>query len=294
MKKLILFGLGGVIVLVVAAALIAINMIDSIAKRAIETGGTHAMGTTTKVADVDVGLFSGQFAMTGLHVANPAGGFQSPHFLKLGDGSVAVSFRTLRQPTVELPHLKLSNIDVNLEKRNGQTNFGTILESLKQKTGGGGDKPRPASDEKRFIIHDLDIQNVTVRVDLVGGPGAVGELTKVTVPIDRIKLSDVGKTGEGVAGSGVTMEELAAIIVKAVLAAATEKGGGLIPADVLNDLQARLAAFGDLDRLKMEVTAAAKGKIEELGKKAEEEAKKKLDEVAEKLKGLIPADKGKK
>jgi uncharacterized protein involved in outer membrane biogenesis len=296
MKKLILFGLAGLLVLIIAGVLIAFSMVNGIAKKAIESGGTYALGAQTKVSSVSIGLLSGKVSMSGLDVANPAGGFQSPHFLSLGKGGVAVSLGSLRQPTVELPQLSLSNLDVNLEKRNGQTNFGAILDSLKQKTG-GGDKPKsaPAGDEKKFVIRDLDIQNVTVHVDLVGGPGAVSELTKVTVPIERIKLHDVGSAGSGVAGSGVTMSELAGIIVKAVLSAAAENGGGVIPADMLGDLKGKLAALGDLDKLKMDVTASAKGKVDELTKKATDEAKKKMDEAADKLKGLIPGgDKGKK
>jgi hypothetical protein len=290
MKKLILFGIGGLLVLVIAGVLIAFAAIDGIAKRAIERGGSYALGVDTRVSSVNVGVFSGKFSMSDLMVKNPAaGGFTSPHFLSLGDGGLEVSLATLRQPTVELPQLHLSEIDVNLEKKAGQTNYGVILETVKQKTGGGDQpKPTPPADEKRFIIHDLDIQNVAVHVDLVGGPGAVADLTKVTVPIDRIRLHDVGKTGQGVGGTGVTMSELSGLIVKAVLAAAAEKGGGIIPADVLGDLQGKLAAFGDLDQLKMDVTATAQKKVEELQKQAGEEAKKQLDQATEKLKGLIP------
>lgn len=299
MKKLILFGLAGIVVLLVAGAVIVVSAIDGIARKAIEQGGTYALGADTKVSSVNVGLLSGEFSMAGLTVKNPAGGpgFASPHFLSLGKGGVGVSLGTLRENTVELPHLSLSNLDVNLEKKDGKTNYGAILEHLKQTTGGGETKPasKPAADEKRFIIHDLDIQNVAVHVDLLGGPAALSSATKLTVPIERIKLSDVGKTGTGVGGSGVTLSELTGIIVKAVLAAASQNGGGIIPADVLDDLKGQLAAFGDLDKLKMDVTAKAKEKVEELQNKAIDEGKKKLDEAADKLKGLIPgADKGKK
>lgn len=296
MKKLFLFGLVGIVALVVVAVLVAVAAIDGIARTAIEKGGTYALGAKTGVASVHVGLLSGEFSMNGLTVDNPSGGaFASPHFLTLGKGGVAVTLGTLNKPTVELPSLTLSNLDVNLEKKDGKTNYGAILDHLKQTTGGDS-KPasKPAADEKRFIIHDLDIQNVTVHVDLLGGPAVLSNATKLTVPIERIQLTDVGKTGTGVAGSGVTMSELSGIVVKAVLAAAAQKGGDIIPADVLSDLQGQLAAFGDLDKLKMNVTAAAKEKVEELQKKAADEGKKALDEAADKLKGLIPGGGGKK
>ncbi len=297
MKKLLLFGFVGILALVIVAVLVAIAAVNGIARTAIEKGGTYALGAKTDVASVHVGLLSGEFSMAGLTVDNPSGGaFATSHFLSLGKGGVAVSFGTLNKSTVELPSLTLTNLDVNLEKKDGKTNYGAILDHLKQATGGDQSKPasKPAADEKRFIIHDLDIQNVVIHVDLLGGPAALSNATKLTVPIDRIQLTDVGQTGTGVAGSGVTMSELSGIIVKAVLAAASQKGGGIIPADVLSDLQGQLAAFGDLDKLKMNVTATVKEKAEEVQKKVIDEGQKKLDEAADKLKGLIPGGGGKK
>lgn len=299
MKKFLLFGIGSLLLLLIVGVVIAIVSINAIAKKAVEEGGTYALGTKTTVSSVNVGLLSGKFALSNLNVANP-GGFQSPHFMSLGSGGVAVSLSTLREPTVELPNFSLGDLDVHLEKRDGKTNYGVILDSVKRLSG-SSDQPKPAApaDEKKFIIRELDILNVTIHADLVGGPAALGQLTRVTIPIDRIRLTDVGQTGEGVAGSGVSLSELSAIIVKAVLSAATEKGGGLLPADLLGDLQGQLAAIGDLGQFKTEVIASAKGKIEEVGKKVVDEGKKALDDVtdkgkkavedaADKLKGLIP------
>lgn len=298
MKKLLAIGIT-LIALVVVAVIVGIIMIDGLAKKAIESGGTYALGARTSVQNVSIGLISGKFSLKDLSVENPKGPFTSPHFLSLGAGDMAVSLSTLRQPTVELPRLAMSNLDVNLEKRDGQTNYNAILDHLKQVTGSGEPgKPKPPSDpnEKRFIIRDLNLANITVHVDLVGGPGAISDLTRITIPIDQIKLTDVGKTGDGVGGTGVTLSELSGIIVKAILAAASEKGGGLIPAELLNDLKGKLAQFADLDKLKMDIVANTKGKVEELGKKviddvkqkAEDAAKKAVEDATDKLKGLIP------
>jgi hypothetical protein len=283
------------------AVIVAVIAIDGLAAKAIQAGGTYALGVRTTLQSASVGILSGRFAMSGLTVDNPAGSFKSPHFLSLGEGEMAVSLSTLRQPTVTLPRLGLSNLDVNLEKKDGQTNYAAILDNLKRTTGDGQSAPKPASTagEKRYIIQDLDLQKITVHVDLIGGPGAVSELTRITIPIDRIKLSDVGRTGTGVAGTGVTLSELAGIIVKAVLAAASDKGGGLIPDELLGDLKGKLAQFQDLDKLKMEVMASARGKVEEVGKKmvddlkkkAEEALKERMGDTADKLKDLIPGDK---
>lgn len=310
-KKLVYAALGLVLLFVLGVVVVFMS-IDSIAKRAIEKGGTYALGTDTSVSSVSVGVFKGEFSLSSLKVANPTSGekFASPHFLTLGKGATAVSLSTIRQPTVEIPTLTLNDIDAYIERKGSATNYGTILDHLKQVT--GGDKPAPAAtDEKKFVIHELKLTNITIHVDvsaavLPGGLGsvgdAVGSMTKVTIPIEKIELKDVGKTGEGLGGSGVTMSQLSGIIVKAVLDAAARNGGGLIPGDLLGDLNGKLSSLTNLDTLSkggLAIVAGAKGTIEEVGKKVTEDVKKGMDDAKkgfeDALKGALPGgDKKKK
>lgn len=314
MVKKLLYAAVGLVLLLVVGLVIVFLSIDAIAKSAIEKGGTYALGTETSVSSVSVGVFKGEFSMSGLKVANPTSGsekFGSPHFFSLGKGATAVSLSTIRQPTVEIPTLTLESIDAYIERRGSATNYGTILEHLKKVAGSGGDKPAPTSgEEKKFIIRELKLTNVTIHVDMAaaalpGGLGSagdvIGQVTKVTIPIDKIELKDVGKTGEGVGGSGVTMSQLSGIIVKAVLQAATEKGGGLIPGDLLGDLNGRLASLTSLDSLSkggLSIVAGAQAKVEEIGKKVEGEVKKGIDDakkgINDALKGVIPGGEKKK
>lgn len=308
MIKKLIYAVVGLVLLLVVGVVIVFLSIDSIAKSAIEKGGTYALGTETSVSSVSVGVFKGEFSMSGLKVANPTGGggekFASPHFFSLGKGATAVTLSTIRQPTVEIPTLTLDDIDAYIERKGTATNYGAIMDHLK-KVAGSGDKPASApGEEKRFIIRDLKLTNITVQVDLAaaalpGGLGSAGDMLgsarRVTIPIEKIELKDVGKTGEGVGGSGVTMSQLSAIIVKAVLKAATENGGGLIPGDLLNDLNGRLASLTNLDSLSkggLSIISGAQAKVEEFGKKIEGDVKKTIDDTKQKiddaLKNAIP------
>ncbi len=286
-RKLILAILA-LIGLLIAAVVVAFLSIDSIAKGGIERGATFALGVPTTLNSARVGILGGTFSMSGLSVANPSG-FSSPSFLTLGNAGVAVSFSSLNQPVVQLPTLSFDNLAVALEKKGGKANYRVILDNL-AKLKSGGSSPSGGS-EKKFVINKLSLKNIKVSVDLIGGPGAIGDLTKVNIPIDEIKLENVGKTGTGVGGTGVTMEQLSSIIVQAVLAAAADKGGGILPAEVLGELRNGVAGLGQLDQLGMKVLADPAA-LEKLGgsgaAKAIDQGKKALDEAAKKATGLIP------
>lgn len=285
MKKLVkvLAALLLVFVLLIVGAVVAVGyFIDDIAKKGIEQGGTHALGVPTTLDKASVGLFSGKFGIKGLKVANPDG-YSAPAFLSLGDGGVAVDYNSLQQTTVTLPELRLADIGVSLEKKGGKANYQVILDNIKKMQGEGGEKPGEPSagqtgEEKKFVVNQLTIRNVRVDVDLVEA-GPVGQLAKISIPIESIELSNVGKTGTGVAGTGVTMQQLVSIIVQAVLAAAMENAGDKLPLDFVNDLKGQLASLEGLKDLPMKVAGDAAKKLEEVGKDAADKAKQAADEA---------------
>lgn len=278
------------IILVVGLIIFAFTRIDSIFKAAVEQGGTYALGVKTTLASADVQLTQGKVSMSGLNVANPDG-YKSDKFFGLGTGSVQVALPTVNQPVIEVPTLNLSDIRVNLEKSGGKANYKLILDNL-ARLGSGSTEPKPAGgSEKKFIINEVDIRNVVVHVDLIPEGGT---LTQVDVPIEQIQLKNVGTASQGLPAG-----ELAKVIVNAVLAVAVEKGGGLIPADVLGDLQGQLSKLGDLQSMGIEVqsklgaaaekalrdvTGEAQKQIDEGKKKVDEQ----IDEAKKKLEDLIP------
>lgn len=291
MKKLlkVLMALVVVFVLLIVGAVVAVAWyVDDIAKKAIQDGGTQALGVQTTLDDADVGILSGEFEMRGLKVANP-GGYTPEHFLTLGEGGVAVTYSSLQEPTVELPEFRLEGINVSLQKKGGKANYQVILDNLKKMQGtGSSDKPaEPApgstGEEKKFVIRQLLISDVRIDVDMVDVPLGVGEMAKVSIPIDKIELSNVGQVGTGVKGSGVTMEELISIIVQVVLNAAVENGAGKLPVEFLNDLQGQLANLEGLKGLPMKVVGDATKALEDATKDVSDKVKDATEEAGKKL-----------
>lgn len=285
---IILSAAGALLLVLIIVFVAAFWYVDSIARRGVEAGGTHALGVQTTVRSVNVGLFRGTVAVDGLRIANPEG-FDAPTFLTMEDGRTTVAVRTLRQEIIRVPELYLTDLDVTLQRRaDGSANYQAILDNLERFS--RPDTPRRAPDEpeQRIMINELVLRNITVNADIASPEivgDVVGEHARVTIPIAEIRLEDVGRTGEGVGGSGVTIGELASIIVEAILAAAIQQGGDLLPDDLLRDLGQRLAQIGNLDRF----TTTFEGLAEELQEIASpEDVRDAIRRGTDDLRELIP------
>jgi hypothetical protein len=275
-----------VVVLVVVGVLGVFLYVDRLARAGIERGGTHALGVPTTLEEADVGIFSGTFAMAGLSVANPQG-YPADHFLRLDTGNVAVTLSSLREDTVELPSLALSGLDMVLERHGDKANYQVILDNLKRLE--SGEKP-PAEPEggKRFVIRKLEIRGVQVHLDLLP---AGGELTKISIPIDRIELSNIGSETKG----GVLIRDLAGVLVKAVLGAVIEKGGNL-PADLRGSLEAGLGQLKPLEEMGIGVVTDIQKKLEDAlrGDKPLDDIQKDVQDTIKGLGDILGGDKKKK
>jgi hypothetical protein len=264
-----------VVVLIVAVVAVALY-IDVIARNAVERGATSALGVETTLGSANVGIRTGEFSMRELRVANPQG-YDTEHFLTLDDGLVAVAFRSLMEETVELPHLTLAGIDLNLEKKAGKANYDVILENLKDEESAPAD-----ADGKKFIIRQVTVSDITVHTALLP---IGGDLSKLDLEIDEITLSDVGSETEG----GVVLSELSGVLIKAIFMAIVQKGGDLIPADILNGLTDGLSGLASLGELGVDFSVGAVEQLGEFG----EDITKGLGDIGEGAgKGLEDAARG--
>ncbi len=281
MKKLIKWGLVAIVIVLLllgGGAFYAIGKIDTLAKAAIEKGATYALGVNTSLGKARVGIFSGAFGIDDLAIANPQG-FKTPTFFGLKGGDVKVSLASLSKDVVEVPKIGLSGVRVSLERADGRTNYQTILDNLKRLEGEGGAKPAPPKDagaEKKFIVREVDIRDINVHLDLAGFGG---ELTQLDVPISQVRLTNIGTAD----GAGVDIPTLASTVLQAVLAAVVAKGQGIIPADILNDLQGQLAKLDALGKVGVEVVGKAGEKVEAIGRQAREA----IDEQAKAVQGKV-------
>jgi hypothetical protein len=261
MKKLLVRLVLAVIVLVVLAGLGVYFYLDTIAKAAVEKGGTYAMGVDTTVDKVSLHPFDGQLQMQGLKVANPKG-FNGAHLMQTGTFELELVPSSLMDKTIVLKKFKLDGLDMYIDQKTPQSNISVIMDNLKKL--GGGEKPKDEkpSEGKDYRVDVLSIRNVVAHVKVFVGP-------ELTIKIPAIELKDVG--GEN--GAGIPMPKLVARILLAVMSGVVEQGKGILPADLLNGLS------GDVS-----------GVAAQLGGQAQEMVKGVQSQIGNALKGVLPVD----
>jgi hypothetical protein len=260
-----------VLALVVIVAGVALVMsVDRIAKTAIEYGGTKAMGTTTTLEKIHIGIIGGEASLAGLKVANPAG-YPQGDFLNLGDGSVAVSVGSLGRPTVEVPKIELNGIGTRLDMKLGEPSNAEVIlaniEKFSNSLGSGGEHApsEPAGSGKKLVIRELLLTDIMATV-------TVGDAASVNVNVPRIELKNVG------GGEGVSMSELFGIITTATVDGVLKNGGDLIPAALRDSLGPKLAEVSQV--LQAQVGSAVTGAVES-AKKAVENATQEVGKTLE-------------
>lgn len=259
------------IILLIVAVAIGFLFVDAIAKRAVEESGTAALGVSTTLDKANVGITSGTFQLEGLRVANPEG-FTSAHFMTLGTGAVNVDFKSLTKDTVELPELTLTGIDVNLDRKGLKGNYDVIFENLKKLESKG----ESSGTGKQFVIRTVSVNDINVHVDVMP---IGGDATKLDLKIDNVTVNDVGSGGD----SGLALAQVWDVLMKAIFAAVIEKGGGIIPEDILGGLGDGLAGLGSLSEMGINFTAGA---LENVGKVGEDIVKGVGEELENVGKGL--------
>jgi hypothetical protein len=250
-----------VIGLAFSAAIGTIVYIDSIVRAGIERGATFALDVPTTLDSAHVGVLSGEFGMAGLNVSNPQG-FDTPHFLNLGSGEVDVSLGSLTKETIRVPLIRLTGIDVNVEKEGGKANYEVIIENLERfesKDPSPSAPPKDSGPGKTFIIDRIEINSITAHVKFLP---IGGDLATTTVEVPQIVLENVGSDSD----RGVLLAQVVDVITKAVLSSIVTFGAGDLPTEVLNGLQGGLGGLESLSSMGVDVLGDAGKSIESLGK----------------------------
>jgi hypothetical protein len=232
--RILLWSIAGLAALVVVALFLVLFFIDGIIKTAVEKGGTAAAGVPVTLDKADLQLGASRLELGGFAIANPPN-FRPEPFVSLGRASTAWEQNSIFEDLMVIDELKIEDVAINLEHKDGKTNFGAILDHM-----GAGDSPsKPAPEDpnaKKRSLHvkHILISNVKAAVHV---PGLADSSAGVTVP--RIELKDFRTDGS-------TTEIVAALtgtIVDALLTSTLDAGSANLPKEISASLERKVDAL---------------------------------------------------
>jgi hypothetical protein len=217
--------LAGLIVVVVIAVVVLYLTIDSIAKAGIQAGGRYALGVDTRVDSVALSLLAGKLTVSDIVIDNPKG-YTAPYLLNANSFEVDVKTRTLFSHAVEVPLVEIDGLNLNIERKEGKNNVSEIADHIKSLGSGAKKQGGRALKIDRILLTNL----TAVVTGVPGGPR--------TVKVPRLELKDV--TGDS--ANGILVSELMARLFPVIMAGVLDKGKGLIPGDLANQMTTDVGA----------------------------------------------------
>lgn len=282
------------LVLIAIALGAGVYYIDSIAKKAIEYGGTEALGVNTSLDSIDIALMEGRTTMQNLEIANP-GGFDAQQLMRLGEGTMAINLQSLTQDTIIIPKISFSDLTLNIEQKDRSSNVKKLMDNMNAKTSANTGKSREPTDkgstdaDKQFIVERVVLNNIKVNAK-ISTMNKVLTNTSVTIP--SIQLKDIGKSAEG-----LPLEAIIKELVNAILNASINNSGalssslsGLLEGKTINidNLKQNLSdqvqqkAGSEIDKAKQKLLQNTK-----MSEGSDKLLNQKTDEAVNKLKGMF-------
>lgn len=204
MKKVILSVIAILVLAVIVGAVVFLNSLNGIIKRAIETHGPQIAKVSIRLDGVSCSPFSGQGEIRGLVVGNPEG-FKAPSAIQVARISVSLIPSSIRGNVIHVNEILIEAPEITWEGKRDANNLRKIQQNVEGSSSGEG-QPSRKMQVDRFKITG---GKANVTLAFLGGKS-------LTVPLGDIELKDIGK-GTG----GVTPKELAQIVAKAVTERAT-------------------------------------------------------------------------
>ncbi len=131
MKRGIIYGIIGILVILVAGFLVITLSIDSIVKSNIEEAGSQMAGTRVTVDNVSISPFSGEGTIRGFRVENPEG-YSTDHAIIIDDFFIKLDIFTLFSDVINVEEIRLTGPAIYVEQTLTGNNLRTILNNLNE------------------------------------------------------------------------------------------------------------------------------------------------------------------
>lgn len=212
MKKVLIYGLGGLVVLALVAYVTLQFFLGSIVKAGVNKFGPAITQTKVELQGAQLSPLSGAGTLNGITVGNPAN-WSTNNAFYLGKVHVDVQPFSIFGDHIVINELVIEQPEFNYETKIVSSNIGDLLKNIEKSMGAekAGEEPKAKNGKplklevKKFILRDGK-----VRV----GVGAAA----VTMPMPPIELTDVGTAQGGVTPAGLAFAVMRSVTASVVTA----------------------------------------------------------------------------
>ncbi|MBO7741409.1 MAG: AsmA family protein, partial [Victivallales bacterium] len=145
-KRILLWTLGILLVLIIVLPLILINYLSPLVKGAVEKFGSQAIGCPVTVEKIDISLLGGSVDIVDFKVGAPQGFKAEP--ISVHEVFVKVDLGSLLSDTIIVDEIRIDAPQVAYEVGWGKTNVGAILDALQGDAPKEEKKPEVKQEEK--------------------------------------------------------------------------------------------------------------------------------------------------
>jgi len=259
------YAICGIVAVVVVAVIVAYFYSGDVIKAAVEEMGPKLTKAEVKLEKADLSIASGEAALSGLLIGNPAG-FTTPHAFKLDNIAVKLDTSTVGSDTIVIDEILIDAPDVIAEIGTLNVNPLKIGESIRESLNSsnliairnnvgafvrerGGSSPGGSGKEgPKLIIEKFRMNDVKVRA--VAREGMKLDLA--------IKPFSIALDGIGKSEGGLEPEKIAARLIPEIQHKVID---GMLPA-LMGNVTSMLKDAGKL------ATGAVKGVVEGAGSAA--------------------------
>jgi uncharacterized protein involved in outer membrane biogenesis len=221
MKKWILRGVAGLIVLLVVLSVALAFSLGSIVKKGVERIGPEATKVDVRLKGAEVWLLGGRVQLSGFFLGNPAG-YKLPAAMEVDSVSVRVKAGTVFSDKLVVDEINIKKPVITIEGGLKDNNLTRIEKNLDDYMDSGTPgpaanaapgTPSPTNAERKLQVNELVISGAKLQINTTLSGGKT-----IVVPIPEIHL-----TGLGAGPEGITPVEVSQRVLKAILSESTKE-----------------------------------------------------------------------
>ena len=222
-----------ILVLTVVIVIVVNLFADRAVKAGIESTATKALNVEVSVSDVDLSILSGKLVLQNFSIGNPPA-YQHEKLFVLRNTEIEIEAKSLLSDVVNIRQIRIDHVDVTIEQRSvSENNLHDVVQAASE-----------IKDEwKKLRIDNLEISDITVKVDLMTNSEQTEPVTLVLSPI---RMTNLGRDNK---------MDIAALLKEIILAIAdsvVEEGIGVLPTDIVGTMTSTLSKTINLGTRMME------------------------------------------